>query len=283
MGIPVMMGRDLNESDVADAAKVVLISATAAKRWWPDRSPIGEQVSLNERDQDLRLVVGIVGDVRTHSLAESPRPVVYEPFAQATDGLTKSVNGWFPTTFAVRLSVNEDAAKMIAQAVAAADSTIPVVKVKTMQAVIDNTVRAPRFFSWMAGGFAGFALLLTTIGLFGLLSYQVSMRLREIGVRMAVGASRGQVLALFLERGLVLTTVGLVMGMLASLALPRLIGSLLAGFVYSDGASPAALLSSTTMALSAAAATILIAALIASYLPARRAAQTEPSMILRAE
>jgi predicted permease len=283
MGIPVVMGRDLKESDNANSAPVVLISAAAAQRWWPGHSPIGEQVNVGGKKEDRRTVVGVVADVRTHSLAESPQPVVYEPFTQATDGLTKVINGWFPTTFTVKLGADKDAAKMMEQAVASADPMIPVARIKTMQAVIDSTIKAPRFFSWMAGSFAGFALLLTAIGLFGLLSYQVSQRLREIGVRLAVGASREQVLRLFLGRGLVLTGTGLAVGTMASLALPRLIGNLLAGFIFLDRGGPSALLSSTVAALAMAAAGMVATALLASYLPAHRAAKTEPTLILRAE
>ncbi|HTH53965.1 MAG TPA: FtsX-like permease family protein, partial [Edaphobacter sp.] len=252
-------------------------------RWWPGRSPIGEQVNVGGKKEDRRTVVGVVADVHTHSLAEGPQPVVYETFTQATDELTKIVNGWFPTTFAVKLGANEDAARIIEQAVSAADPTIPVAKIKTMQAVIDSTIKAPRFFSWMAGAFAGFALLLTAIGLFGLLSYQVSQRLREIGVRLAVGASRKQVLRLFLGRGLALTVTGLALGTIVSLALPKLIGSLLMDFIYMDRGGPSALLSSTPVALAAAAAGMVMTALLASYLPAQRAADTEPTLILRAE
>jgi hypothetical protein len=283
MGIPVVMGRSIKESDNANSIPVVLISAAAAQRWWPGHSPIGEQVNVGGKKEDRRTVVGVVADVRTHSLAESPQPVVYEPFTQATDGLTKIVNGWFPTTFAVKLGANEDAAKMMEEAVATVDPMIPVARIKTMQAVIDSTIRAPRFFSWMAGSFAGFALLLTAIGLFGLLSYQVSQRLREIGVRIAVGASREQVLRLFLGRGLVLTGTGLALGTMASLALPRLIGNLLAGFIFLDRGGPSVLLSSTVAAFSMAAAGMVVTALLASYLPAQRAAKTEPTLILRAE
>ncbi|QEE28989.1 ABC transporter permease [Terriglobus albidus] len=283
MGIPLAMGRDLSESDGANAVKVVLISATAAKHWWPNRSAIGEQVNMGGKKPDLRTVVGIVGDVHTNSLADLPRPVVYVPFSQAGDGLTKVVNGWFPTTFTVRMATHQDSAKILAQAVSAADPTIPVARVKTMQAMIDSTMKAPRFFSWMAAAFAGFALLLTAIGLFGLLSYQVSLRLREIGVRLAVGASRGQVLRLFLGRGLALTATGLVLGIAASFALPQLIGSLMEDFVYSNSTSPTALLSSTSVAMAVTGAGMVMAALAASYLPARRAALTEPTTILRAE
>jgi predicted permease len=283
LGIPVMSGRDFTEVDSATAAPVVLVSETAARRWWPGRSPIGDQVVAGGKGEGRRTVVGVVADIHSHSLAEAPQIIIYEPFAQASDGLTKAINGWFPTSFAIRLSGDIDMAAAVERAVSDADADMPVAKFESMQAVIDGTLGGPQFFSWLAGGFAGFALLLTVIGLFGMLNYQVTQRTREIGVRLAVGADRGQILMLVLGRGLLLTTIGLVIGTIASLAVPQMVKSVLADNIYSGDAGLATALSNSTVALTAAAIAMILAASTASYLPARRAASIEPTEALRTE
>jgi putative ABC transport system permease protein len=281
LGIPILRGRDVTAEDNAGAAPVVLVSETAARQWWPGRSAIGEEVRADGKTPWR--VVGVVADTHSHSLAESPKVMIYAPFAQLSDSMTTIMNGWFPTTFAVRLSGDVDIAAAVQRAVASADPEIPVAKIATMQTVIDNSVAAPRFFSYLAGGFAGFALLLTMIGLFGLMSYQVTQRTREIGVRLAVGADQGQILLLILRRGLLLTGLGVVLGSLASLAVPRLVGSVLADVVYTGGDAIGTQLSNSAAALCWAAGGMLLAAVLASYLPARRASAIEPTEALRAE
>ncbi len=174
-------------------------------------------------------------------------------------------------------------AAVVQRAVSNADPEIPVAKLTTMQSVIDRSVAAPRFFSYLAGGFAVFALLLTMIGLFGLMSYQVTQRTREIGVRLAVGADRRQILLLILRRGLLLTALGVALGSLASLAVPRLVGSVLADVVFTGGGGIERHLSSSVAALAWAAIGMLVAAVLAGYLPARRAASVEPTQALRTE
>jgi predicted permease len=281
LGIPVLSGRDVTADDRADAVPVVLVSETAALRWWPGQSAIDKEVQGGEKTPWR--VVGVVADTHSRSLAESPRVTIYAPFAQLSDVATKTINGWFPTTFAVRLSGNVDIAAAVERAVKAADPEIPVAKLTTMQTVIDHSVAAPRFFSYLAGGFAGFALLLTMIGLFGLMSYQVTQRTREIGIRLAVGADRGQILRLVLRRSFVLAITGLLIGTIGSLAVPRLVSSVLADYVFSGGKGISSVLSGSVAALMMAAAAMLVAAFAAGYLPARRAASIEPTQALRTE
>jgi predicted permease len=281
LGIPLLSGHDVTADDGPDVVPVALVNETAARRWWPGKSAIGEVVDTG--GGALRRVVGVVGDTHGRSLAETPRVTIYEPFAQLSDEMTKAINGWFPTTFAVRLSGNVDIAAAVQRAVTNADPEIPVAKLATMQTVIDHTVAAPRFFSYLAGGFAGFALLLTMIGLFGLMSYQVTQRTREIGVRLAVGADRAQILLLVLRRSLVLAITGLCIGAIASLAVPRLVGSVLGDYIYTGGTAIPGVFSSSIAALALAAAAMLVAAFAASYFPARRAASIEPTEALRME
>jgi predicted permease len=281
MGVPVMEGREITAEDRAASAHVAVVSATAAKRWWPGKPAIGQAVVFGGTERYT--VVGVAADVHSHALTERLGAVVYVPIDQMSDAMTKIVNGWFPTTFVVRTAADVDVAAAVAKAVADADPEMPVAKLSTMQSVVDKTVSGPRFFSWLAGGFAGFALLLTVIGLFGLLSYQVTQRTREIGVRMAIGAGRGEILRLILGRGLALTTVGLVAGGLMSLAVPKVVGSVLEDVVNTGGAAIGGVLSSSFAALSFAAAAMLLAAGLASWLPARRAAAVEPVEALRSE
>jgi putative ABC transport system permease protein len=281
LGISILSGRDVTADDKAGAVPVALVSETAARRWWPGRSPVGEEVLVGEKVPWR--VVGVVADTHSHSLAESPQVMIYAPFAQLSDSMTKIMNGWFPTTFVVRLSGDVDIAAAVQRAVGSADPEIPVAKIATMQTVIDSSVAAPRFFSYLAGGFAGFALLLTMIGLFGLMSYQVTQRTREIGVRLAVGADRGQILLLILRRGLLLTGFGVALGTVSSLAVPQLVGSVLSDVIFTGGDAVGAWLSNSATALAWAAGGMLLAAVLASYLPARRASAIEPTEALRAE
>lgn len=281
LGISLLSGRDVTADDGPNAVAVALVSETAARKWWPGRSPIGEEIDAGGKTP-MR-VVGVVADTHNRSLADRPRVTIYEPFAQMSDEMTKMINGWFPTTFALRLSGNVDIAAAVQRAVSDADPQIPVAKLTTMQGVIDHSVAAPRFFSYLAGGFAGFALLLTMIGLFGLMSYQVTQRTREIGVRLAVGADRGQILLLVLRRSLLLAITGLVVGAIASLAVPKLVGSVLSDYLYTGGPAIASVLSSNVAALMVPAVAMLVAAFAASYLPARRAAAVEPTEALRTE
>jgi ABC-type antimicrobial peptide transport system permease subunit len=227
-------------------------------------------------------VIGVVGDSHTHSLAEAPALLIYEPFTQQPDDAMKRMNGWFRTSFAIRSAADTDLAAAVQKAIHDADPGIPISRYTTMQTIIDHSLARPRFFSSLVTAFAGFALALTVIGLFGLLSYQVTQRTREIGVRIALGATRSNVLRLILRRGLILTVIGLAMGSAASLMLPRLIHSIMSDIITGGGGIAMGLLS-TLPALAMACSAMLTAAILASYLPARRASSIEPMEALRAE
>jgi hypothetical protein len=281
VGIPLLMGRDVAEGDRAGGAPVALVNDAMAQLWWHSQSPIGEYVV--REDGQPREIVGVVADSHDRALAGPIRPTMYEPFAQVDDPTMKAINGWFPISFVVRIAGDVPIATDAARALHDADPEVPVGKFAAMQSFVDKEVAAPRFFSWIAGGFSGFALLLTMVGLFGLLSYQVGMRTREIGVRMAVGAGRGLILLLVLRRGIALTLIGLAIGAVGSLALRRVVVSVLTDTVHTRGGNLGGVLASGTLAVGYAAAALLIAALLASYLPARRAALIEPTQALRAE
>jgi predicted permease len=281
MGMRLLAGRDFAGSDRAGGDPVVVIGATAAKKWWPGRSPIGETIHLGG-EQKWR-IVGVVPDVPMHSLVESHGVVIYGPMAQLPDDFTSTINGWFPTTFAVRTAAHVNLAQAAQQAVARADPEIPVARLSTMQAVVDSTIEGPRFFSMLAGGFSGFALVLTVIGLFGLLSYQVTQRTREIGVRMALGADRGTILRVFLGRGLAVASAGVALGLAASWLMRPVVSHLLADCGVDPATKAASVVMNGALAALLAALAILSATLAASWLPARRAASIEPMQALRTE
>ncbi len=281
MGIPILSGRDLAESDQAGGDQVVLIGATAAKKWWPGKSPIGETLQIG--DERSSRIVGVVADVQQHSLIDSQGIVVYGPMAQLSDDFTSMVNGWFATSFVVKTAAHVNMATAAQQAVESADPEIPVAKLTTMQEVIDRTVDEPRFFSVLASSFSGFAVVLTVIGLFGLLSYQVTQRTREIGVRMALGANRTTILWSFLMRGLAVASAGLVLGLVASWLVRPVVAHLLSDAGVEAYGSSANVSVSAVQAGLIAAFAILAATLIASWLPAQRAASVEPMQALRSE
>ena len=286
VGTTILAGTDISDADTASTQPVALINERAAKLWFPDRSPIGEYVISGGGKP--RRVVGLVANVHDSSLAADIKPTIYLPYAQVADERMKAINGWFVTTFVLRTVDRSDVAvpdiaKASEAAIASVDPEVPTSKFATMQSFIDRNVAAPRFFSWLAGGFAVFALLLTLIGLFGLLSYQVASRTREIGIRMALGAQRSEILNLVLRNGLTLTVIGLCLGTVVSLVLRRSLTSLISDTTRIDPNALSSMLASPFAAVGIAGAVMLVSSVAACFIPARRAASVEPTEALRAE
>jgi predicted permease len=281
MGIPLLSGRDFSDSDRAGGDLVVVIGSETARKWWPGRSPIGDSIKIG--GEHSWRIVGIVADVHTHSLVETGNIVIYAPMAQLSDEMSGIINGWFPTSFAIRTAADVDLASTVQRVVEQADPEIPIARLTTMQAVIDSTMEQPRFFSLLAAGFSVFAMILTVIGLFGLMSYQVTQRTREIGVRMALGANRSAILRAFLGRGLTLAFAGVALGLAASWLIQPAISHLLADSGLDPDSAAASVVMSGAWAAVAASVAILIATAGASWLPARRAASIDPMQALRTE
>ena len=283
-GTHLLAGAEFSDRDTSTSQPVALINGRAARLWFPNKSPIGEFVFDGKTS---RRITGLVADVRTSSLAGGIPPMIYVPFAQMSDETVKAVNGWFPTTFVLRTvdqgAPTPDLSAAVAAAISAVDPEVPPSKFAAMQSFIDRTVAAPRFFSWLAGVFAVFALLLTVIGLFGLLSYQVSSRTRELGVRMALGARRSEILALVSSHGLILTSIGVTLGVLSSLALRKVLITVIADTSHLRLRDTTAVFASPLASISLSAAAMLLAAIAASLLPASRASSIEPAVALRAE
>ena len=217
-------------------------------------------------------IVGVVADVREHSLTEAPHPCVFAPMPQLPDVMTAVINGWFPTSFVLRVSAPVDLAAAVQQAVRTANPEVPIARLAPMQAFLDSSIAQPRFYGWMTTSFAGFALLLTVIGLYGLLSYQVSRRTREIGVRIALGAQRANILSMVLKQGMLLSVAGLALGLVGAAAANRVLSGMLYGVSVGRGS-----------AMVVVSASVLCAALLAGWLPARRAASVDPMVALRYE
>ncbi len=261
LGIPVLRGRDIIESD----GDVLLVSREAAKRVWGEDDPIGRRARLVALSTTVqREVVGIVGDVKQHAPGEPSTPTVYY-YSRERD--------WSLATLVVRTSA--PAAAFVRPAVAAIhaiDPEQPVVNIRTMEEVIDSTVTPQRFSALVLGVFAGAALLLASVGMYAVLSYIVSGRSREIGIRTALGAPTAEVLRLVIVEGMSPALVGIAAGTIAALASAKVLRALVFGVSASD-----------PLTLAAVAATLAVVALMASVVPAYRALRLDPVKVLRAD
>ncbi len=268
LSIPLRRGRFFTEADAAEAPQVALVNEALAQRCWPDEDPIGKRISWGtDPDGEGRLwvtIVGVVGDTHVEGLDVPPRPETYRPYRQDPfPYLTLVVRGEGDTatlTSAIRRAVVE------------VDPGQPVYGVKTMDEVLSSSMAPRRFNMLLLGVFALAALLMAGVGLYGVLSFSVSQRSHEIGIRRALGARPGDVIMQILREGLGLVLVGLAIGTAGALALTRLIATLVHGVSATDPPSYA-----VGMVILAAVA------LGASYLPARRAARVDPMVALRYE
>jgi putative ABC transport system permease protein len=261
MGIPLLRGQLLDERDDADAPPAIIINETLARRHWPAADPIGQPISLGGGSFEI---VGVVGDVRHFAYDRPPRPEAYAAFAQ---------DPWPFMALVVRtetapLSLLEP----VRAEILAIDPDQPVFDVKSMEQVLAESVEQRRFTLQLLGLFTGVALSLALVGIYGVMSYSLSRRIHEMGIRMALGAARTDVLRLGVNWGLRLVALGVIIGLAASVALNRFIASLL----YGTSAIDPWVYLPVTLALVAVAA-------LAAYLPAQRAARLEPSVALRHE
>src|SRR6059036_902675 len=260
-GVPLLAGRDFNEHDTADGQKVCLIGQAGAKEVFPGENPIGKTLFLANAQWEI---VGIVGDVRSVQVAEAPGMEFYRPWAQYN----------FPlVNIAVRSNLKVDAVtKLVQSALTKVNPGLAIAVPQTMDAVVSRALGQARLMMWLLGIFAGVALLLASIGIYGAVAYTVEQRTGEIGVRMALGAQTRDVLRLVVNQGMKPVVIGLAIGIVAAFTLGRLIGSQL----YQVSASDPALLGGATVLL----ATIALAACL---LPARRATHVDPIVALRYE
>lgn len=267
MEIPLVKGRLISEQDTTEAAKVALINTTMATQLWPNQDPLGKRVKFpgNEKNpQPWRTVVGVVSDVAQYALDTKPPMQMYLPHAQ------------FPTSFNnVVVKTETDPMSIVAavrREVLAVDKEQAVFNITTLEQLHAESILVRRFFMFLLLVFAGLALILAAVGIYGVMSYVATQRTHEIGIRMALGAQTMDVLKLIIGNGLALTLIGVVAGLAGAFALTRLLASLLFGVTATDA----------TTFISVSAALIAIA-LIACYIPARRASKVDPLVALRYE
>jgi putative ABC transport system permease protein len=262
--IPRVAGRDFNLGDSATAPQVAILNQTAARLFFPGEDPIGKRVRLFDGEAQARTVVGIVGDTRGQALEKPSVPEVSYPFDQGGSPLVTLVVRTAGDPYAVLPALRRE--------LVAVDPDLSFFLVRSMDELLSGTLAERRFNLWMLGGFAAAALLLAAIGLYGVISYSVTQRTRELGVRAALGASRFSILGMLLKEGMGMTSLGVGIGLAGALAIGRLLRNQLYGISPLD---PIAM-GSVMMVLFAVAA-------LAIYIPARRATRVDPIIAIRAE
>lgn len=263
MGIPMKQGRDFTESDLPNSEPVIILNETLANRLWPGQNPLGRKVIAGGRNE--RQVIGIVGDVRHLALEAEAGPEMYMSIRQVAD--------YSSVDLVVRTSLPPATlASSVRQALKPIEPNLPAADFRTLNTLVDKAVSPRKAVVLLLGGFAGFALILASLGIYGVISYSVNQRTQEIGIRMALGASAGDLKAGILGQTLGLTAVGLILGVVAAWALSRLLSGLLFGVEAADPLTFAAIVAIFTAVAG-----------VAGYLPARRAAQVDPITALRAD
>jgi len=273
MRVPLLHGRLINDGDVAGRPPVTVISAGMAKQFWPHEDPIGKHLTLTFSPGIAREVVGVVGDVKMDGLNVSQsQSMVYVPLAQMTLPPGEVWHGFSVSLVVRTATAPSSAASAITAAVHQVDSAQPVMQVETMEDMVADSISQQRFTMLLLAAFAGLALLLAAVGIYSVLSYSVRRRVREIGIRMALGAQIADVLRLVVMEGMKPTLLGLAIGVAAALALGRVVSKLIYGVSAADPATFAAV-----------SALLAAVALAASIIPAYRATRVEPVKTLREE
>ncbi len=266
VGIPLLRGRYFSQQDAMSTPRVAIISEALARLYFPHQDPLGRQLIFGfPLDSDVkREIVGVVGDVRDTALNQAPGPMMYVPFAQVPLWgvvlVVKTSSSASAAAHAIRLRVHE------------VDRDLPVTDIQWMSEAVDASLGQTRLRTWLLGLFGAMALALAAIGIFGVVSYSVSCRTHEIGIRMALGATRANVLRLILRESAKPVLLGLALGIPAALALARFLSSLLYGVRPSD-----------PLTLAGVAILLLLVAIAASVIPARRATKVDPMVALRYE
>ena len=269
MGIPIVKGRDFNQFDQHKSAQVVIVTEAFARQFFPGEDAVGKRIkpgmsTFDGEKSQMREIIGVVGDIRNRSLSVESKPAYYVPETQVPFNQLSMV---VRTTGDPHVLINA-----VGKEVLALDKDVPVYSVKTMNEYLASSVAAPRFNTTLLSIFAGVALVLTIVGLYGVMSYSVAQRTNEIGIRLALGAQRRDVIALVVKQGLLLVLFGLLIGLPSAFALMRLISGLLFGVTNKD-----------PMTFVSAAVVLSLVGLLACYIPALRATRVDPMEALRCE
>ena len=265
MGIPLLAGRTFVDRDVENAPGVTIVSAALARKYWPGENPVGKRLRFDDKPTEPWItVVGLVGDVRQLGMAEQPPPLLFFPYEQ------------FPlpfTSVVVRSALPAGTvASLLKTQIAAIDPDLPFGTIEPLASAVENNVDQPRFRAMLIGIFALLALILAAVGVFGLISYTVAQRTREIGIRVALGAAPRQVLLPVMREGIMLAFAGIGIGLVGAFLAARA----LSAFLFGVGATD-------PLTFSAVALLLLVVATQASYIPSRRALRVDPIVALRAE
>ena len=262
--IPLLAGRAFNDQDTEKTTKVVIVNETMARRLWPGASPLGKRITIWRDEKFPREIVGVVGETKS-SLDSDTGQQMYVPYAQDAT--------WGSLSFVIRTSGDPAATSAAVRSeIRSLDKGLPVWSARTMNDVLMTSVAPRRTPMLLLSAFAAVALLLATIGIYGVTAYYVTQRTQEIGIRMALGAQIGDVLKLVLQSGMALALIGVGAGLVGALLLTRLMKSLLFGVTATDAVT-----------LVSVALCLLITALLACYIPARRATKVDPLVALRYE
>jgi putative ABC transport system permease protein len=279
LGIRLLEGRTINAFDARDGTGAAVVTQALAEQYWPNQSAIGKRLTqnmdLNEgtisTDQTWQTIVGVVADVRTAAMNEDPIPALYFPLIEAAH----EEDNRGPQTLAYVVKASGDPTALlpaIRRTLLAQDPNIPIADIMTMDALVRNSMARTSFAMVLMGIAAIVALLLGTVGIYGVISYVVTQRTREMGIRLALGAEEGVVAGMVLKQGAILAGTGIAIGLLGAFGLTRLMEAMLFGVSATD-----------PMTFVLVAAVLGGVAMLASYLPARRAARTDPVEALRAE
>jgi putative ABC transport system permease protein len=264
MGIPLLAGRLFAPQDRVGSPGVCLLNERAARALFPKGDAIGQHIQIGRQHDAVREIVGIVGTIKDRWLSQNPRNEGYEPLAQRPD-----------TDISVVLRSRGDPAQLAAgvrEQIRALDAQQPVAEVFTLDEVIAKSVSLPRFRTVLLGAFAGLALVLASVGLYGVLSYSVTQRTQEIGIRIALGAQRSRIYSSVIARGMLLVGIGAAIGLVGAIWLTRFIATFLYGVTPRDPATLAEMV-----------AVLALVAVLACWIPARRASRVDPLVALRYE
>jgi hypothetical protein len=270
LGVPVVQGRDFEASDTASGLPVVIINKTMADELWPGEDPIGREIQMNLFNDPPRRVAGVVTDIRHSAAFQGRLRHVYVPFAQVRP-LQSSVVAYGLQLFTFVIRFGEGAAPLVFRdIVSEIDANLPVTNIQPLQGYVDEQLGGVRQYATLLGLFGAAAIALATVGAYGLMAHAVSVRLHEIGIRMALGASCGRVLWLVLHRGLVLSAAGVVLGLVGGVMFTKVLES------YLWEVTPTDRLTFTVVPALLAAVSVA-----ACYRAARRALQIDPALVIR--